>query len=230
MVHRALASYGPKAADDAEVLKRHGNIVDRLARRMTARTGLSSLHDDLWSAGALGLLEAAKKFDPSRGATFETFAEHRVRGAMLDELRRMDHLPRRLRAKADDVVKGRRDLATKLGRDPDAAELAAELGLSQEELAEMETLVEPHVSLDWALGMAAERDTEDPMVRAEIAQALAGAIEELPERLRLVLNLIYIEDLSYGEVGQLLEISKPRVCQIHADAIEKLRVAMAERG
>ena len=227
ITHRALSSYAPRAKGqgEADLLRRHGSIVDRLARRITLRTGLESAHDDLWSAGAVGLFEAAEKFDPSRGTTFEVFADKRVRGAMLDELRRLDHLPRRLRAQANDVATRRRDLSTALGRAPTPTELAADLDVSMEELGERETLASPHVSLDWAMDLCSS-DADDPTSRIDVARALTNAVTALPERLRMLLGLIYTEDLPYGDVAALLQISKPRVCQLHADALARLRTSM----
>src|SRR5688500_10775573 len=102
-MHRAIANYATGSQDEGQVIRKYSGIIDRLARRFVMRTGLSSAYDDLWSAGALGLVEAVRRFDGSKGASFETFAEHRVRGAMLDELRRLDHLPRRLRNRTDDL-------------------------------------------------------------------------------------------------------------------------------
>ena len=105
-MHRALATYASGGGNEAdELIQRYSALIDRVARRIAMRTGLQSAFDDLWSAGALGLLEAARRFDGGRGVTFETFVEHRIRGAMLDELRRMDHLPRRLRSRTDDLQK-----------------------------------------------------------------------------------------------------------------------------
>jgi len=231
-MHRAMASYAPPGDDsDAEVLKRHGPIVERSARRLALRAGNASLYDDLWSAGAVGLIEAAHRYEGDRGASFETFVEHRVRGAMLDELRRMDHLPRRLRNQTSDVAERRRQLGTRLGREPLADELAKDCGLTVEELAEMETLAEPHVSLEWIANGALEATAEDAVGRAQIQRALTGAIAGLPERLQMMLGLIYSEDLSYAEVAQLLEVSKPRICQLHADAVALLREALGvQRG
>jgi RNA polymerase sigma factor for flagellar operon FliA len=223
-MHRAMASYAPAGVgSDAEVLQRHGAIVERSARRLALRAGNASLYDDLWSAGAIGLIDAARRYEGDRGASFETFVEHRVRGAMLDELRRMDHLPRRLRNQTSDVAERRHQLETRLGREPLADELAKDCGLTVEELAEMETLAEPHVSLEWIAGGALEATAEEAVGRAQIQRALTAAIAGLPERLRMILGLIYSEDLSYAEVAGLLEVSKPRICQLHADAIALLR-------
>jgi RNA polymerase sigma factor FliA len=228
--HRAVAGYqSANQQDDAATLRRYGGIVDRLARRFVLRTGIPSMYDDLWGAGALGLIEASRRFDGAKGASFETFVEHRVRGAMLDELRRLDHLPRRLRSRTDEVAKARRKLSTALGRDATLEEVAAELGMDIEEASGMEALLEAPLPLERALPfLTSDENLEDPILRAEAVRKLADAIDELPERLRVLLSLHYIEDLTYREIGRLLEVSEPRICQLHAEALAKLREALAE--
>src|SRR5438045_4132317 len=136
-MHRAVTNYATKDANDEATiaLQKHGSMIDRLARRLVARTGLQSAYDDLWSAGALGLIESMRRFDGSKGAAFETFAEHRVRGAMLDELRRQDHLPRRLRNRTDQMQKAKQMLSTKLGREATVEEIAEELDADLEEVS-----------------------------------------------------------------------------------------------
>src|SRR3954453_9225492 len=134
MNRRALATYASTTGEADDLIHRYGPLIDRTARRIVMRTGLASAFDDLWSAGALGLLEAAGRFDVARGVTFETFVEHRIRGAMMDELRRMDHLPRRLRSRTDDLQKARKKLQTQHGREVTTEELAAELKLDMEEV------------------------------------------------------------------------------------------------
>jgi RNA polymerase sigma factor for flagellar operon FliA len=228
-MHRAIANYAASSAsDEAATLQKYGGLVERAARRITLRTGLHAAYDDLWSAGAMGLLEAVKRYDPARGASFETFAEHRIRGAMMDELRRMDHLPRRLRSRTDDLQKARKKLGAELGREPTTEELAAELDLDVEETSTMETLLEPMVPLESALPLlVSEEALEDPLLRAEAVRTLTREIQALPERLQILLSLHYVEDLTYKEIAQLLQVSEPRVCQLHAEAIKKLRGALA---
>ena len=228
--HRAIANYqNASHQDDAATLRRYGGIVDRLARRFVLRTGLPSMYDDLWAAGSLGLIEAARRYDGAKGASFETFVEHRIRGAMLDELRRLDHLPRRLRSRTDEVAKARRKLSTALGRDATLEEVAAELGMDIEEASGMEALLEAPVPLERALPfLTTEENRDDPILRAEAVRKLAEAIDELPERLRILLSLHYVEDLTYREIGRLLEVSEPRICQLHAEALAKLRTALAD--
>jgi RNA polymerase sigma factor for flagellar operon FliA len=226
-MHRALARYGSPRTDDNELLMRYGPIVDRLARWTVSRTGMQSAYDDLWSAGALGLIEAHKRFDASRGVTFETFAEHRVRGAMLDELRRLDHLPRRLRSRTDEVKKAKHKLGTELGREATLEEVAREMDTDLQEVSEMEGLLEPTVPLDSVISsLAAGQDLDDEAARREALRELAAAIEKVPDRLRTVLGLVYLEGLTYSEIGGLLQVSEPRVCQLHSEALKHLRREM----
>jgi RNA polymerase sigma factor FliA len=224
-MHRAIANYATTTSnDEAVLLQKYASVIERQARRLVMRTGLSSAYDDLWSAGALGLLEAVRRFDGSKGASFETFAEHRVRGAMLDELRRLDHLPRRLRNRTDDLQKAKKKLSGELGREPSTEEVAEAMNVDVEEASGMAALLEPHLPLESALGFLANEETvDDQVLRKEALRVLTTAIEQLPERLRLLLSLHYVEDLTYREIARLLDVSEPRVCQLHSDAITKLR-------
>jgi RNA polymerase sigma factor for flagellar operon FliA len=117
---------------DDELIRRYSHVVRRTANHLSSRTGVSA--DELWSAGALGILEAARRYDPSKGVKLEAFIAYRVRGAMLDELRRMDRLPRRLRNKLAEIDRVRRTLAQQLGREPEREELAAAAGIDASEL------------------------------------------------------------------------------------------------
>ena len=226
-MHRALARYGSTRTDENDLLMRYGPIVDRLARWTVSRTGMQSAYDDLWSAGALGLIEAHKRFDATRGVTFESFAEHRVRGAMLDELRRLDHLPRRLRSRTDDLKKAKHKLGTALGREATLEEVAKELDTDLQEVSEMEGLLEPAVPLDSVISsLVAGQNLDDEAARREALRGLAEAIEKVPDRLRTVLGLVYLEGLTYSEIGGLLQVSEPRVCQLHSEALKHLRREM----
>jgi RNA polymerase sigma factor for flagellar operon FliA len=232
-MHRALATYSSANREGDDVIAKYSQLLERVARRIVMRTGLHSAYDDLWSAGALGLLEAAKRFDAARGVTFETFVEHRIRGAMLDELRRMDHLPRRLRTRTDDLQKAKKRLQDQLGREASVEEVAGEMKLELEEVAGIEALLEPHVSLDRLVGVAADGadvDIEDRIGRTQEVAALALEIQQLPERLQTVLGLHYLEGLTYREIAKILDVSEPRVCQLHADGLKKLKAALAERN
>jgi RNA polymerase sigma factor for flagellar operon FliA len=233
-VHRAISTYAsasPAVTDEAALLEKYQSLVERIARRLVWRTGMQSAYDDLWSAGALALIEAARRYDPSKGATFATFAEHRVRGAMLDELRSMDHLPRRLRNRTDDMAKAKRKLEEELGREATVDEIAKELDLDIDEVAGIAQLMEPHLPLDSVLHRVTTSDDCDAKLeRAETVKHLTRAIEALPERLRMVLALHYDEDLTYREIARLLQVSEPRVCQLHGDALRKLREEMQDES
>ncbi len=230
-MHRASALYSPGSEDDAALLRRYGSIIDRAARKVARRANGYITPDDLWSAGALGLLEAARRFDASRAVRFETFVEHRVRGAMLDELRKQDHLPRRLRDDSDSLTKARATLAHNLGRDPTLDELAENTGLDVETIANIDAVAQPPIPLVDDLPIAAEAiSAEEEVQRKELAVQLAGAITKLPSRHALILSLHYVEELTYKEIAAILEVSEARVCQLHADALKKVRGTMQEEG
>jgi RNA polymerase sigma factor for flagellar operon FliA len=232
-MHRATALYARarEPDSDAGLVARYAGTIDRIARRIALRTGVPELADDLWSAGALGLLDAARRFDAARDVRFESFVEHRIQGAMLDELRRLDHLPRRLRARTEGLERARRTLVHRKGREPTADELAAELGCGADEVAELEALSRPLVPLDLvADGPADDAPADERLEAAEVRARLASAIGRLPERLQLVLSLRYVEELSLKEIAQVLKVSEPRVCQLHNDAVAKLRALFADDG
>jgi RNA polymerase sigma factor for flagellar operon FliA len=221
-VHRAEARYSlPKS--DAELLTRYATLIDRVAWRVVARVGMPN-GDELWSVGALGLLEAARRFDGERDVRFETFAEHRIRGAMLDELRNMDHLPRRLRADAEKAVKARNALGHELGREATSDEVAAKLGIEVSELAELEQLRQPALPILDALSVPSPEDGADAKLdRALRSKRLATAIGKLPERLQTLLQLYYVEELTFKEIAKVLQVSEARVCQLHGESVQKLR-------
>ncbi|HEY8925925.1 MAG TPA: sigma-70 family RNA polymerase sigma factor, partial [Polyangia bacterium] len=173
--------------------------------------------------------EAARRFDASRGVTFETFVEHRIRGAMLDELRRMDHLPRRLRSRTDDLQKARKKLQAQLGREVSTEELAVEMKVDIEEVGGIEALLEPFVPLERLAPAASdEAAIEDRLSRAQLVAKLEAGIRSLPPRLQTVLGLHYLEGLTYREIAKMLDVSEPRVCQLHGDGLRKLRAVMLD--
>jgi len=237
MTHRAAIRYetaqqAPPQSED-EVVRRYSFLIDRVARRISAKTANVVQPGDLWSVGALGLLDAWKRFDSGRVVKFESFAEHRIRGAMIDELREMDHLPRRLRADADQARKARHALETALGREPTQEELSAKLGVSIEALASLEALAQPAVPLNPELPLPShEAGQDETLDHAQSVRRLTTAIERLPERLSMVLSLHYVEGLTYKEIAQALEVSEARICQLHGDAVKKLRTLLepADQG
>jgi RNA polymerase sigma factor for flagellar operon FliA len=229
-MHRAHALYGSAAApsDDNALVREHASMIDRCARRIATKACAPHLADDLWSAGALGLIDAASRFEGGRGVLFTTFAEHRVRGAMLDELRRMDHLPRRMREKSDAVASCRRKIAQETGRPAEDSAVAAALHLDLAELAEIEATAQPPAVIDLDATLIAESPgPEEQTSRRQQAAQLATQIKRLPERLQTVLGLHYVEGCTYREIAQMLQVSEPRVCQLHAEAVSKLRAMLS---
>jgi RNA polymerase sigma factor for flagellar operon FliA len=230
-MHRAHALYWRQATDEQSLLVQYGPLIEKLARRIASRVGNPNLGDDLWSAGALGLLDAAQRFDPALAIRFETFAQHRIRGAMVDELRRLDHLPRRLRAQASRVAKARDSLDKELGRPAEDHEVAEKLGMDVSELGATEAMAQPPAPLlPEALRSLLAASPEDQALQIETRQQLAEAVGKLPERLQILLSLHYVEDLTYREIAEVLRVSQPRVSQLHAEAVGKLREALGERA
>jgi RNA polymerase sigma factor for flagellar operon FliA len=195
--------------------------------------------DDLLSAAVMGLLDAIEDYNPKRGVKFESYALPRIRGAVLDQLRAMDWVPRSLRRKARMVEQALGQLETSLGRAPSDEEVAAYLEVDLETYRGMlmDVNVISFVSLDEPLvqgndqGGTLQDILEDPygsnpeleLEEEDLREQLARAIEQLPERKRLVIALYYYEELTLKEIGQVMGITESRVCQIHAEAILFLR-------
>lgn len=228
-MHRASTLYAqsPRPLDESALIQRYSTLIDRCARRLAGRSGGAVAADDLWSAGALGLIEAARRFDEGRDVRFESFAEHRIRGAMLDELRRLDFLPRRLRGNVEGLQKARNRLSHELGREPESEELASALGMEMEQLANLEALERSPLPIHEEMPLAsAEASVESRMAREQERNMVAEAISKLPPRLMTLLSLYYVEGLTLKEISLALEVSEPRVCQLHKDALAKLRLVL----
>jgi RNA polymerase sigma factor for flagellar operon FliA len=196
-------------------------------------------HDDLQSAGLVGLLQALRNYDPGSGNSFETYARVRIRGAMLDELRRMDWVPRTIHEKARKIQQTMGELEQKLGRSPTEAQVAKAMGLSATEYAKLLDEVRPaaFVCLD-AVSSSENGDTgslyevvadtteEGPAEQAsqhELKHVVLARLKELPEIQRKVLALYYGEDLHLREIAQVFGLTESRICQIHSQAILAIR-------
>ena len=214
----------------------HLSLVGRVAMRLASRLPASVDRDELRSAGMLGLLDACHRFDEARSASFPSYAEMRIRGAMLDHLRAQDWLPRRLRREARELEGERRALSQRLGRRPSDGELAAALGWEEEAiLAAARALGEemvPHAVPDEradasvlaAIGV--QTPPVDPLTRLgqrRLHQRIATAIERLSEKERRVVQLRYYEDLSFDEIAVTLGLTGGRVGQLHERALLQLR-------
>lgn len=231
-MHRAALSYAtsplPKLTDD-QVVRTWAHLIDRCARRISARTANSVQPGDLWSVGALGLIDAYHRFDPTREVKFESFAEHRIRGAMIDELREMDHLPRRLRADADKLKKARAALGNTLGREPTTVELAAHVGMEVEDVDALEAVSQPASQLNPDLSIPSLDSLQDERIdHADRVRRMTTAIGTLNVRLQTVLSLHYVESFTYKEIAGAMQISEARVCQLHGEAVKKLKALLSE--
>ncbi len=234
---------GRERAMRDELILHYSPLVKYVAGRMAAGLPGSIEQADLVSYGMFGLIDAIDRFEPDRGLKFETFGIPRIRGAILDELRALDWVPRGVRAKARAVETAFAKLEGTLLRSPTDAELAAELEISDADLQAIfaELSLTGMVALDDLLSHAgAERDagpdsvldrSSAPVVAFELQemrQLLTDAIRRLPERERSVLLLYYYEGLTLAEVGQVLGVTESRVCQIHTKAVLHLRARLAE--
>jgi len=234
----ALAS-GDSSARDV-LLTENVSLVHHVARQLARRLSDKVDHDELVSAGILGLMSAMTAFDPHRGLAFSTFAVPRIRGAILDELRRQDHVPRSVRRKTRDIEAARQSLAGRLCRAPDDDELAAELGVSRATLWKWQADVESAVRLPLdrparARGEASPAsflDTlhtepseavDEQIGRDEEIALLRKAILDLREQERTVLGLYYFEGLKIHEIAQILGVTDSRVSQVRSKALSRLR-------
>ncbi|HJS05259.1 MAG TPA: RNA polymerase sigma factor FliA [Variovorax sp.] len=235
--------------EKSHLLKQHQPMVRRMALQMLARLPASVELDDLIQAGMIGLLDASTRYKDNRGAQFETFASQRIRGAMLDELRANDWGSRGLRQSARKVEGAIQTLEHRLGRAPTEGEIAKELKMTLEafqgllqEIQGCQLLYVEDFSADGegdnpfldrhASEARGERGgDEDPLAQlleSGFRHQLVDAIGELPERDRLLLNLYYEEELNLREIGAILEVSQSRVCQLHSQAISRLRAKLKD--
>lgn len=233
----AVARYGQRGrTPDADLMAQHAGLVKRIAYHLAARLPASVEIDDLIQAGSIGLLEAARNFQDDRGASFETYAGIRIRGAMLDELRRGDWAPRSLHRKARDVEGAMRAIEQQTGREARDSEIAERLGMSLDEYfeavadaARCQVLSSDGFADGEGFDAPAENgDPDEQLGRAEFQQELARAIDALPEREKLVMSLYYERELNLKEIGKVLDVSESRICQIHGQALLRLRARLGE--
>ncbi|WP_169337175.1 RNA polymerase sigma factor FliA [Arsukibacterium perlucidum] len=220
-----------------QLVERHAPLVKRIAYHLLARLPASVLVDDLIQSGMIGLIEAAKNFDGSKGASFETFAGIRIRGAMLDEMRRGDWTPRSVHRNARLIADTIAELEAEFGRDIKDFEVAEKLDISLDEYHHMLTDVctgriigieDLGVSED-VLVTSEDRDGDllyDQQANEAFNKALVTTISSLPEREALVLSLYYNEELNLKEIGAVLDVSESRISQIHSQALVRLKARM----
>ncbi|MDX2345948.1 MAG: RNA polymerase sigma factor FliA [Legionella sp.] len=221
------------------LVKTHTLLIKRIAYHLLGRLPQSIQLEDLMQAGMVGLLLASAHYDASKGASFETYAGIRIRGHMLDEVRRNDWVPRSVYRNARLIAKTVQDVENTLGRDAKDKDIAKALGVSLEEYAQMlHDSNGAHVYGFDDLGVTddmlkgeGEIQMPEPQAHAlkdEFKIRLANIIEGLPEKERLVLSLYYEHELNLKEIGDLLEVSESRVSQIHSQATHRIRARIGE--
>lgn len=246
---KATLEYGkqqqPKKTEPGQ-LEDYLPLVKFIAGRLAIGLPRSVEIDDLINAGVVGLIEAYRNFDTSKGVKFETYASLRIRGAILDELRGMDWVPRSTRARSREIERVLARIENKLGRQPTEEELALALGVGMDEYYEMIEDVSSTalLSLD-EMTYGDDDDKPVPLVdtlrspeqlnalgqleREELRDLLADSLGQLNEQERLVVALYYYEELTLKEIGQVLELSESRVSQLHTKAVLGLRVKLRKR-
>jgi RNA polymerase sigma factor for flagellar operon FliA len=214
-------------------------LVRRMAHHLAARLPSSVQIDDIIQAGMIGLMDAAARFEEAQGNQFETYATQRIRGAMLDELRQNDWLPRSTRKSLRRIESAMHKLEQRLGRAPSEIELAKELGVPLGEYQSMLQEARGYELLhledfsrdddDDYLERNLPDDRENPFERykdARFRAALIEAIEHLPEREKLLMGLYYEQELNFKEIAAVLEVSESRICQLHSQAVARLRTKL----
>ena len=236
MLH-AVASI-PNTDARHDLVMKHYPLARAIACRIYQRLPRGVDLDDLISAGVTGLIEAIDRFDETRAIPFETYAKHRIHGAVIDTLRRSDWVPRSVRNKADAITSTRQQLTDKLDRDPSCDEMATALGLSSKKYEAMvkDAEIRQLLSLDAPVGT----DNPTPLIeqvadaenmlsqwqKEELKDALLRSLQRLPERERTAVALYYLHELSLKEVGQILGVTESRACQLCSQGVKRLRMRL----
>ncbi|HSH71428.1 MAG TPA: RNA polymerase sigma factor FliA [Methylophilaceae bacterium] len=233
-----------KSDQKDELLSKHAVLVKKLAYQLKAKLPPSVELDDLVQAGMMGLLDAVNRYEDTHGAQFETYAAQRIRGSMLDELRSADWLPRSIRKNMRDVETAISQLEQQLGRPPTESEVAKKLKLSIVDYYDMLGDCSGHQLVyyeDFHESDSGEHfldrfqtDNEgDPikgLLAGDFRDALIDAIESLPERERILMGLYYEQELNLKEIGAVMSVSESRVCQLHSQAVARLRANLKEKS
>lgn len=228
--------------DREQYLERFAPLVRRMAHHLLAKLPASVQLDDLIQAGLIGLMDAIGRFEEGQGAQFETYATQRIRGAMLDELRQGDWLPRGLRKTQRQIENAMHKLEHKFGRTPSEGEVAKELGVALQEYQEMLQEARGYQLIyfdqndddeggDNYLDRNAADNVHNPMELVSdqrFRQAIINAIDNLPEREKLLMGLYYEQELNFREIAEILGVTESRVCQLHSQAVARLRTKLRD--
>ena len=231
----------PPLDDRSQLIRDNMPLVELVVQRMIPQVPSFMTKEDMISAAMVGLIDAANKFDPGKGVKFKTFAEYRVRGAILDEMRKLDWFSRSMRDKQNQLTQTMLRLERQLGRSPEETEMAEAMNLTLEDyrylLTEVSHLgcVSLHETLDHTEEGRSFLDSlediggpapNELIEKAEMTRLLADILEELSEKERLVIALYYYEELTQKEIAEVLSVSEGRVSQLHSQALLKLRVKL----
>lgn len=233
-------SKGQNEVNRDALVDKHAPLVKWLANRMAVRLPPSVSLDDLISAGSFGLLDAIDKFDPSKDVRLKTYAEFRIRGAILDELRSMDRAPRSARKIARLIEKAAAEVEQKMNRPAHGSEIATEMGVDLDtyydmlgrsrdvDVLSLDEFVENHGNdsscrRSYGNFISGNEDPFDQVFTRQLKKATAKEIKALPERDRIILSLYYYEGLTLREIGEVIGLTESRVSQIHSKTITKLR-------
>ncbi|PLX84479.1 MAG: FliA/WhiG family RNA polymerase sigma factor [Desulfuromonas sp.] len=244
-MYSATAYPQPTASDQERLIMDHLPLVQFLVDRMTTQVPSFMTRDDITSAASMGLMDAARRFDPSKGILFKTFAERRIRGAIFDEVRKMDWFSRSMRDKQGQLMSTLEDLENRLGRSPAEDEIAEAMGLELEDYQQLlgevshlgcvslnETMDQNGEDGKSFLDALEDRKGRNPcqnLESKELTRELAGHLAKLSEKERLVVSLYYYEELTQKEIAEVLEVSEGRVSQLHSQALAKLKVKVRRR-
>ncbi|NTV14059.1 MAG: FliA/WhiG family RNA polymerase sigma factor [Desulfobulbaceae bacterium] len=227
--------------DRDQLIKAHLGLVDFLVERMVMHVPQYMTRDDISSAATLGLIDAARRFDPGKGVLFKTFAEQRIRGAIIDEARKMDSFSRTLREKQARIEKAVIGLGRRLGRDPDEQEVAGAMGCTLEQyrlqlqevshlgLISLNKRADPEGTereLQETIEDKSYKSPPDQLEAKSLVQEIARHLGTLPEKERQVISLFYFEELSQKEIAQVMGLTEGRISQLHSQALIKLRVKL----
>jgi len=222
-----------------DLIEQHGLLVKRIAYHLMTRLPPSVQVDDLIQSGMIGLLEASRNYDPSQGASFETYAGIRIRGSMLDEIRKGDWALRSLHRKVRELTKAINEVEGKTGRDAKDVEVAEHMEITLDEYYQILQHASGHRMFSFEDLVTGEEGFSESLVENTISppeqvekerfkEALTKAISTLPDRERLVMSLYYEEELNLRETGEVLGVSESRVCQIHSQALVRLKSRMQD--
>ena len=223
---------------ESDQIVRHASLVKRIAYHLLNRLPPTVQIDDLIQAGMVGLLEASSNFNPDMGASFETFAGIRIRGSMIDEIRRSDWTPRSVHRKFRSVTDAIRKIENDTGEDAKDADVAAALGISLSEYHQI--LIDSSSSRiysidtmednlqDAAIPNSSENTPDESFISDEYRQQLTESIRLLPEKEQLVMSLYYDDELNFREIGEILDVTESRICQLHGQALLRVKARMSE--